>query len=256
MIQLGLCSLTLADLQPAEIISLCREVGLTHIEWWGKDHVSAGDIATAATVGDLTREAGLHVSSYGSYYKVGGPAEEQGPGFGNVLETCIALKAPAIRVWAGTNGSEACNEEERARVISETLRIAQLCGDAGIDLIFEYHGGTLTDSNESATAFAETVQHPAVWLGWQPRTGASIAENMEGLRGMLPRLATLHVFNWSKGDDGNSVRHPLCEAADEWKGYFDVVSETGRNHVALLEFVRENSVEQFKEDARMLKALV
>jgi 3-dehydroshikimate dehydratase len=255
MIQLGLCSLTLAGLQPAEIISLCREVGLTHIEWWGRDHVSAGDIATAATVGALTREAGLHVSSYGSYYRVG-PSEEQGATFSNVLETCIALKAPAIRVWAGAKGSEACNAEDRALVISDTLRIAELCGDAGIDLIFEYHGGTLTDSKESTTAFADSVQHPAVWFGWQPRTDASIVENIEGLRGMLPRLATLHVFNWSKGDDGNSVRHPLCEAVDEWKGYFDVASETGRNHVALLEFVRENTVEQFKEDARMLKALV
>jgi 3-dehydroshikimate dehydratase len=252
MIHAGLCSLTLGQLQPAEVVELCNETGLTHIEWWGKDHVPMGDVAAATHVGNLTREAGMHISSYGSYYRVG-ESEKKGQAFENVLETCIALKAPVIRVWAGTKGSEACSDADKDKTIAETLRIAELCRQAGADLVFEYHAGTLTDSSDSAAAFAKAVQHPAVWFGWQSRTGESTAENLDGLRGMLPRLATLHVFNWSKGTDGKYLRHPLCEAVDEWKGYFDAVSETGRDHVALLEFVRENSVEQFKEDARVLR---
>jgi 3-dehydroshikimate dehydratase len=255
MIYSGLCSLTLARLQPAEIIALCGEEGLTHIEWWGKDHVPMGDTATAATVRELTHEAGLQISSYGSYYCVG-ESEAQGLAFDNVLETTLALNAPAIRVWAGSKGSEVCCEAEKDSVIAETLRIAERCREAGVDLIFEYHAGTLTDSNESAVAFAAAVMHPAVRFGWQCRTGASMIENAEGLRGMLPRLATMHVFNWSKGADGAFVRYPLCEGVDEWKRHFDMVSETGRKHIALLEFVRENSVEQFKEDARVLRELV
>ena len=141
-------------------------------------------------------------------------------------------------------------------VVAETLRIADLSAAVGVDLVFEYHGGTLTDSNASAAAFAKAVQHPAVFFGWQPRTGASVAENLEAVRGMLPRLATLHVFNWSKGPDGGSVRHPLCEAGEEWGLYLQEIVRTGRDHVALLEFVRDNSVANFEEDASTLRELV
>lgn len=255
MIHPGLCSLTLAALSPAEILQLCAEVGLTHIEWWGKDHVPMGDVEAGTEVGRLTRQAGLCVSSYGSYYRVG-ESERQGLTFDSILKTTEALEAPAVRVWAGGKGSQRCSPQQRERVIAETLRLADLCQAAGLRLIFEYHGGTLTDTNASAAAFAGAVQHPAVYFGWQMRAGADIEEKTEGLRAMLPRLATLHVFNWSKNQSGKHVRHPLVEAVAEWRDYFAMVAETGRDVVALLEFVKDNSIEQFREDARVLKELL
>ena len=257
MIYPGTCSLTLGQLPPAEVLSLCKEAGLTHIEWWGKDngHVPMGDVATAKTVGEMTRKAGLTISSYGSYYGVG-ESEAQGLAFAAVLETAVALGAPAIRVWAGTKGSQVITQDQRNAAIADAVRIADLCTDAGVTLVFEYHRGTLTDSNASAVALADALQHPAIDFGWQPRTGVPVSENVEGLQGMLPRLGTLHVFNWSEDEEGHYVRHPLGEAVEEWRGYFDLVSETGRDHVALLEFVENNSVEQFKADAETLKALL
>ena len=214
-----------------------------------------GDVGTAASVGELTRTAGLQISTYGSYYRVGS-GEDGAPSFDKVLQTALALKAPAIRVWAGAQGSDACAELQRARIIAETLRIAEPCAGAGVDLVFEYHSGTLTDSNASAVAFADAVRHPAVFFGWQPVTGATVSENLDGLRNMLPRLATLHVFNWSKNVEGGYVRRPLAEAAGEWRRYFELIASTGRDHVALLEFVRDDAVDQCEDDARALKELL
>ena len=247
MIYPGMCSLTLGRLSPDEVIAQVTQEGLTHIEWWGKDHVPPGDVAVATEVGEKTRQAGLVISTYGSYYRVGA-----GEGFDDVLQAARALKAPAIRVWAGVRGSGECSGQQRAAVVDDSLRIADLCAEVGLELVFEYHGGTLTDTHESAVAFADSVQHPAVRFGWQPRTGVSVSENQQGLRGMLPRLTTLHVFNWSRREDGAFLRHPLGEARDEWQGYFETVTETGRDHVALLEFAKDNSVEQFQDDARVL----
>jgi 3-dehydroshikimate dehydratase len=255
MIYPGLCTLTLGHLQPSEVIRVCNEAKLTHVEWWGKDHVPVGDVTTAKAVGQLTRDAGLAISTYGSYYRVGA-SEPQGLTFDDVLRTTIALGAPAVRVWAGNQGSDVCIVEKREAAVAETLRIADLCADAGITLVFEYHRGTLTDSNDSAVALAKDVQHPAVRFGWQARTGVSNAENMEGLQAILPWLGTLHVFNWTADATGKFVRHPLAETMDEWRGYVDLVNGTGRDHVALLEFVKDNTVEQFKEDAQALKELV
>jgi len=247
--------LTLPELSPAEIVRNCKEAGLTHIEWWGRGHVPMGDVETAATVGRITREAGLQVSTYGSYYRVG-VSQGDGLAFDDVLQTGLALEAPAIRVWAGTQGSGECSDEQRQSILDETLRIADHCSEAGVRLVFEYHGGTLTATNASAEAFAAAAQHPSVFFGWQCRTGVSATERMAGLRVMLPRLATLHVFNWSKDEAGNYSRHPLGEAVEEWRGYFDVVAATGHDHVALLEFVKDNSVEQFQEDARVLREML
>ena len=255
MIFPGLCSLTLAECSPAEIVALCVQAQLTHIEWWGKAHVPAGDVGRAREVGELTREAGLTVATYGSYYRVG-ESEAQGLSFDDVLQTAVALKAPAIRVWAGACGSDTCTEQQRAAVIADTLRIAELCAETGVDLVFEYHNGTLTDCTESAVAFAAAVQHPSVFFGWQPPGGIATDAGLEGLRAMLPRLATIHVFNWPKGPDGQVVRCPLGEAEAAWREYFDAVAEDGKDHVALLEFVKDDSAEQFLADAEVLRGLL
>jgi len=247
--------LTLAECSPADIVLLCVQAKLTHIEWWGKAHVPAGNVERAREVGDLTREAGLTVATYGSYYRVG-ESESQGLSFDDVLQTAVALKAPAIRVWAGAHGSDACTEQQRAAVIADTMRIADLCAEAGVDLVFEYHNGTLTDCVESAVAFAAAVQHPSVFFGWQPPAGISTADGVEGLRAMLPRLGTIHVFNWPKGPDGRTVRRPLAEAVDVWREYFDAAAADGQDHVALLEFVKDDSVEQFLADAQVLRGLL
>ena len=257
MIHPGTCSLTLGHLPPAEVISLCKEAGLTHIEWWGKDngHVPMGDVATAKTVGEMTREAGLTIPTYGSYYSVG-ENEAQGLAFDAVLETALAMQAPAIRVWAGAKGSEDITPAQRMAVIDDAMRIANLCADNGVRLVFEYHQHTLTDTNSSTRELAEALQHPAIDFGWQARTGVPASENVEGLEGILPRLGTLHVFNWTKDEEGNHIRQSLGEAVEEWRGYFDLVAETGRDHTALLEFVKGNSVEQFQADAQVLMDLL
>ena len=55
MIHPGLCSISLSHISALEVIGLCQETGLTHIEWWGRDqgHVPPGDIITAQSVGLL-----------------------------------------------------------------------------------------------------------------------------------------------------------------------------------------------------------
>lgn len=255
MIHSGLCSLTLKSLPPEEVIRHCAEAGLTHIEWWGMGHVPMGDVATGERIGRLTRDAGLNISTYGSYYRVGERAG-QDVTFEDVLRTAVALKAPAIRVWAGARGSADSDDEYRKRVVADALTIADQSAGEGLNLVFEYHGGTLTDTNASAADFSAAVRHPSVFMGWQTRIGVSDEEKMDSLHAMLPRLGTLHVFNWTIDEKGNHVRRPLGEATKEWRGYFDAVAQTGRDHAALLEFVKGNSVSQFREDARVLRELL
>jgi 3-dehydroshikimate dehydratase len=66
----GLLSVTFRKLSPDHIIRLVSQAGLQVIEWGGDIHVPHGDIEIAEQVGRMTREAGIEVASYGSYYSL------------------------------------------------------------------------------------------------------------------------------------------------------------------------------------------
>ena len=93
----GLVSVTFRQLPCEEIIRLCRENGLSYIEWGGDIHVPAGDTEKAAEVAGLCRAAGVTPLGYGSYYN----ASDDFARFQPVLDTARALGAGYVRIWAG-----------------------------------------------------------------------------------------------------------------------------------------------------------
>src|SRR4051812_19353813 len=99
MIHTGLASVTFRALSPDEIIRLARTAGLQGIEWGGDVHVPPGDLRRARDVHRKTLQAGMHVTSYGSYYTSGSASQPDNVLFEAVLETALALHAPVIRVW-------------------------------------------------------------------------------------------------------------------------------------------------------------
>jgi len=151
------------------------------------------------------------------------------------------------------------------------MRIADMAADKDISITFEYHGGTLTDRNNSAIKFASQVPHPKVFFSWQNPHGYSVEHCLEGLEGLLDRLTTIHVYHWTIGSyEKNTVnettrplefpedffRHPLSDGIDRWKKYVNQINTTGRDHYMLLEFVKDDRPEQVIEDAQTLKELI
>lgn len=252
MITTGLVSVTFRKLSPAEIVALVRQAGLTGIEWGGDIHVPHGDLARAREVRQRTRDAGLTVAAYGSYYRVN-KSEADGLRFETVLETAVALGAPTIRVWAGTLASDKADAAYRAAVVADARRIAGLAQAAGITISSEYHGGTLTDTNPSAQTMLQEIQHPNFFTLWQPHNGVPVEPNLAGLRAILPRLTNVHCFYWLPA---NNERRPLAEGADAWRQYFATVKSSGRDHCALLEFVTGDEPANFLRDAATLRQLL
>ncbi len=245
----GLVSITFRKLTVSEVIDLVTRAKLQSIEWGGDVHVPPGNPEIARNTGKQTRDAGLSVAAYGSYYRVGKSEAAQAP-FHDVLASATGLQAPTIRVWAGVAGSKETDAAARQHVVSETRRIADLAAEKGITISFEFHGKTLTDTNESTLQLIEEVNHPNVLSLWQPAVGASPEYAREGLRALLPKLTNVHVFSWVPG---TNQRLALADGAERWHTYLDVVRSTGRDHHALMEFVRDDSPENFLEDAAVLK---
>lgn len=248
MLQPGLVSITFRQLTPREIVDLVVEAELKGIEWGGDVHVPHGEVETAKEVRQMTEDAGLTIPAYGSYYRVAAP--DVSPAFDAVLKSAVALNAPVIRVWAGNRGSVEADTSYWQQVVDDSRRIATMAAAEGIRIAYEYHRNTLTDTNESAQRLLADVQHENIYTFWQPHHHLSIEENNAGLEAVLSDLTNVHVFHWT--NDG-ADRHPLKEGAEKWTTYLQTVRSTGREHFALIEFVKGDTPEMFREDARTLK---
>lgn len=246
MLRAGVCSVTFRRLPALEMIRLAARAGLQGIEWGGDIHVPHGDLQTAREVARQTREAGLTVTSYGSYYRVG-HAEELP--FERVLDTALELGAPVVRVWAGKRGTRDATPEDWQRVVEDSQRVAQAAARVGVTLCYEYHSGTLTDHAESAKRLLQWVDHPAMRTYWQPQAPLSPLRNLRELRTVLPWLVNLHVFWWTERGE----RRPLPEGERAWSRFLRVASLPEGERWALLEFVRDDSPEAFLQDARTLR---
>lgn len=255
MLKAGLVSVTFRNLQPKKIIALVNKAGLDAIEWGGDIHVPHGNIATAKKVCRMTLDAGLISASYGSYYKVG-VSEIKGLSFNSVLDAAVELRVPTIRVWAGDKGSAEADKAYRAAVVEDARRIADLAGKAGATISFEYHRKTLTDTDESARTLLKEIDHKNIFTYWQPPLlGEGFNERIFGLKAISSRLSNLHVF-YCVETNGQITHRPLKEGEKEWLLYLDVVKKTDKRHFALIEFVKDGSVEQFLEDAKTLKSWI
>lgn len=235
----GLVSVSFRGLSPDEIIGLTKRAGLDSIEWGGDVHVPPEDLANARAVGEMTRAAGLEVACYGSYYRLtdgeSGMAEK-------IVAAARALGAPLIRVWAGKLPSAEVGEEYREMV----ARNARILSDMaeGIDVAFEYHGGTLTDDASSALDLLERANTGTLW---QPPVGMSTEDCVSSIRTVGKYIRNIHVFSWDAAD-----RLPLADGAEKWRACLAEIGKLPGEHRLMLEFVKGDDPEQLIADAARL----
>ncbi len=257
----GICSISLQSMSPQEVVDLVKKAGLNAIEWAGNAHVQPGDVALAAEVKAMTEDAGLEVSSYGSYWKVVDPEGTPVP-FAPVLESALALGTDTIRIWAGHKPSDAVSAQERAAIVEGIRSALEMAEKDGVKLALEFHANTLSDSNHATLELLNEIQHKNFYTYWQPIYWLTDSEyRMDGLRRLADRVLNMHVFHWmfspGAGSWGESTdRRPLEEAAEDWKTYFGVELAPEVQHYALMEFVRNDDPEQFLKDAAVLTGLL
>jgi sugar phosphate isomerase/epimerase len=245
----GLVSVTFRQRSPGEIIDLCKQANVSGIEWGGDIHVPHGKLDIAKDVRKATEKAKIEVAAYGSYYRAGAGQDAFEP----VLETATELGAPMIRIWCGAKGSTETYAAGRHAIEEDLKRICDLAAKAKKIITCEWHGGTLTDTAESAKSLFDAVDHPALKTFWQPRAHAARDFCLRDMDVALPRLAALHVFNWHPQ---SAERLPLADGADDWAAYLEkAATASGKNEMfALIEFVREEKPAQFVKDAEALNS--
>ena len=243
----GLTSVTFRKMSPTEIIAHAAHAHLDGIEWGGDVHVPPGDGATAQRIAKQTRDAGLKIPSYGSYYRLGVSPKEESD---KVLASAAELGAGIVRVWAGNTGSAQATTESRAKIIDDARALTEKAASGGLRIACEWHGGTLTDTLESARHLLNTVDHPAFGTYWQPRNGQSVESRLLDLKAIAPHLMGLHVFQWGvKGE-----RQPLFAGDTVWEPCLSQVAKADLPPLfAHLEFVPNDDPKQMHDDAAALR---
>lgn len=240
----GLVSITFRALSPGDIIALVKKAELRSIEWGADVHVKPGDLATAGEVGARTRDAGLMVSSYGSYYHAGADRPDS---FFAILDSAVALGAPRIRVWSGRVDAAKASDYYRARVVEDLCRICATAAERNIRVAVEFHGGTLSCAAASARTLLDSV--PGIDSYWQVRVGATPEEALADIAALSPSICHAHVFHWRSIPD----RLPLADGSAAWQRYLQALSAQDSVVHAQLEYVKNDDPEQFLADAAALR---
>ena len=243
MLNQGLVSVTFRKHTVAEVADIAKKAGLDCIEWGGDIHVPPNDSEAVSNAKNASRDAEIKIVSYGSYYNCLGSDEDTTL----QVKTAAALGAPNIRIWAGKLWSSDCDDSARAEVVHGIKNVCKYAADYGMTVSPEFHGGTLTDTIESALRLYDEVAEENFRLYWQPNQFEDDEYNIRALRSVLPYLSNVHVFSW-KGSD----MFPLANGEKMWLKYIDMIRSDGHDHNLLLEFVCDGSPDQLYRDAETL----
>lgn len=250
----GLVSISFRQLDHKEIIKAAAGSKLEGIEWGGDVHVPHGNLRLAEEVGRQTRDAGLEVASYGSYYRFAEcepDGSTDGPSIKEVIDTAEALGAPAIRVWAGNCSPQSIPEEQWKAIVEHARLFAEEASCRQMRLDFEFHEKTLTETPESTLRLLRGIDHPAARTLWQPPLHTSPEARLEGLRTVKPWVSNVHCNYF--GQDSWPHVHLLEEGAEEWKAYLAEWKKSEQELWILIEHVKEHALANFERDAAALR---
>lgn len=245
MIIPGMVSATFKDLSIDDVLSIMGKADLKVIEWSENHHIEAGNIAMAREVASKTADKGIDIAGYGSYYRLGKDMDIR-----ISLDTAAAMGCTQMRIWAGSKASADVGSDGRKALIDELNEALEIAASYGIILNLEWHKDTLTDTNESGLGLLKEVDNPWLRTLWQPTQALSFDQRAEGLGMVVPYLSYLHVYYWDE-----TGRRPFSDGIEHWRRYFSLLDENSV-YPALLEFVKDNTEEQFLMDAEALKGLL
>lgn len=251
----GLLSVTFRALSAESILTEVSQCGLAGIEWGGDTHVPPGDTKQAERIGKWTREAGLAVSAYGSYYafdellespRAPSPTQEA------VLDTAEALGTDMIRIWPGHIGSAEASPRWFERVVDATRAFADLAARRRVGLGFEFHNNSLTDSPAATLRLLRAIDRDNVSTFWQTNGGDIASDNLASLPILRDHISHLHCHHLIANQSPPYA--PLHEGTEEWLAYLKAIRPTGRTHWISIEFVKDGSLESFHKDAATLRS--
>ena len=242
--KLGLCSVTFRKKTAEEIVRIAKNAGVSYIEWGGDVHVRS--LEDAKKVKTLCDEAGIKISSYGSYINSAIYDEEK---WRSTCEIAKEMGAASVRIWLGKKNSEITSEDEYKRLVENTDKMCKIAAEYGIKVCPECHGNTYNNNTDAFLRFAEELGRDNFKTYFQSRY-FRMAYDLDRIDRTFDLTENVHVSY------RDLKREQLFRKKD--KNYLDTLLKKLRDKnfdgIVMVEFVSYGSEKRFYKDIEKLKS--
>ena len=168
-----------------------------------------------------------------------------------ILDTTEALGARMIRIWPGSVGSAEASDDWREAVVERTQEFADRAKSRNLELGFEFHNHSLTDTTVSTQNLLDAIDRSNVTTFWQTNRGVTEEAMLDSLRKLIDQVTNIHCHHLV--EDLNPPFEHLEVGESLWKQIFQILESSERPHYVSIEFVKDGSEENFLKDAAALK---
>ncbi len=243
---IGMTSLTFRNEEIPTVFEYAKKAGIQGIEWGvSEKHIRIGDECHIHLVKRLSEEYQIKILSLGSYCDMTDFDVAL-----KVLDTAKSLGAPVIRLWAGNKGSDFCGETEYQLIVENTRKLADLSVCSSIQLGFEYHPYTLTDTADEAVRLVKRIGKANVGLYWQPQGHLNYNQNKEAFQKVKPYLCKNIHLNHYHAETGYDYLDGILE---DLRGYFQNTQDDGYHFI--IEFVKDSLLESLIKDVAAVRKI-
>ena len=142
---IGFTTTTLRQIKSLEkIVEIAVSCGAECIEWGGDIHVT--DETTARRARILCDKAGIRISTYGSYYRVGSKNKDE---WKKICAIADILGARSVRVWLGNADSEKTDTSAYNTLVDDAKEMCAVAEKYGLIVAPECHGNTYNNNTDA-----------------------------------------------------------------------------------------------------------
>ena len=170
-----------------KIVKIASQAGADCIEWGGDIHVR--DIQSAKRAKKLCDDAGIKISSYGSYYRVGSKNAEEWKNICRIAET---LGAEYVRVWLGKCDSEITDEETYRCLVEDSKAICKAAEEYNLIVCPECHDNTFNNNTDAFLKIYQDTGCDNFRTYFQSRY-KRLEYDLDRLERTLPYIRSIHI---------------------------------------------------------------
>ena len=186
--RIGFTSTSFRQIKSIEkVVRIASAAGAQCIEWGGDIHVK--DVQTAKRAKKLCDDAGIMISSYGSYYRVGSRNADE---WKKLCEIAYAMGADAIRVWLGTCDSEKTDTETYRNLLEDTKAICAVAASYGLLVCPECHDNTFNNNTDAFLRIREEAGCDNFRTYFQSRY-KRMAYDLDRIERTMPFTESIHI---------------------------------------------------------------
>ncbi len=268
MPQAGVCTISFQKKPVATALETASRAGADGVELWGQpEHIRYPiDLDRVREVRDLAGDLDLEICALGSYYRAGVSTEYDGEKLTirNQIEIARELGTRLIRIWAGEKDPGECTADEANAIVEDIRLFGDYASDAGMQVVLERHGGTLTAGWEAPDPLLERINHPAVGLNYQivgPSGEDGYADMaVRDFTRLLPLSWHAHMHNYPSATAGSRERCFLDNGIIDYSSMSDVIRSAGYEGYFMVEFPADlneglSDVDTLRRDIDFIKSL-